>query len=280
MPLIKCPLASQCVKQLRQEELLSAFEHCPVSHDTLGSPCNMRLYVKYSLFLLAYCSPAAEVFRGLTAAGQARGASVHYGACLHPGPAPGRVMSGFEVAELAPLSKGSASASVSRAGPWNTPHFVVAFRSLLHACVNGVSLPHIGTQNDRQERWIISFESSRSASPSRNQTREYTVAVRQQRYNGNRAPSSRLRPRHGGVCVWLVHSNRRWNLDKIFMFSAKNQTRIVRPALPGMRTIRTAAVAKKKCNPCVSLERLCCPYSTCDAPGTSSRPHAQREPYF
>ena len=69
----------------------------------------------------------------------------------------------------------------------------------------------------------------------KNNTPEYYTAVHQQRYNGSRAPQSRLCASSRSVCAWLVHSSRRSNRDNI---NTSNGTGFKRTSdlTPGIRS--------------------------------------------
>ena len=101
------------------------------------------------------------------------------------------------------------------------------------------------------------------------------TAVQQQLHNGSRAPSSRLCASHG-VCVWLVQSSRRLNHDDhIFTSNATTMKHTSSDIIPDKRSIQQK---QKSSSPYTSLERLCSPFSTQDAPGISSQPHPHGEP--
>ena len=66
-------------------------------------------------------------FLALSAACQATGPSVHYDACLDSGRASWRLLSVFNVAELALFFKGLRTASLSRVGAMENPRFFYSF---------------------------------------------------------------------------------------------------------------------------------------------------------
>ena len=79
----------------------------------------------YRFFWHAF-SGGRDFFLALSAAGQGRGPSVHYDACLDPGKASWRVLSSIQSRWAGSFGKGLSSASLSRVGAWK-PHLLFLF---------------------------------------------------------------------------------------------------------------------------------------------------------
>ena len=144
-------------------------------------------------------------------------------------------------------------------------------------CVIGVCVV-IGTRSDQEERCFPPLNQLLSLAATKAVHRRTEAAVQQKRHNDSRAPSSRLCASIHGVCAcdWCATAGDR------------TETTLTRPTQRSNTYRRTSnqvyeAYSSSKSstaaiNLCISSERLCIPFSTCDPPGTPSKPHPEGEP--
>ena len=114
-----------------------------------------------------------------------------------------------------------------------------------------------------KERCCCFFKAAAQPRSQKSVPGTWHAAVQQKRYNGSRAPSSRVCASSHGVCVWLVHSSRRSNGNIIFMPSATVK-HTSSDLIPGTRSIYTSSkhsspYSTYHWNGCVALFRLATP---------------------